>query len=396
MTVYARTLDRQPGFTMGEWKNFLPLSEDTGSAEVYYYDRHDRSMRNIEFEQCVDEQHWRRLRQGSARLIINYSDDYFNIVDLTHMLTVLKSHSVDPGCVYWLVMDPLWERFVLQAMERTGYTSPVQSLPLLANRAVRAFPRRFAQLPQRKYSILSRNYRPWRLEFYLRLRSKGILEQSYFSFHNWDPYGRFYYTHEQLHRDARQRKLLSPANREWIDSTPWDIGSVTDKYNSVTYDVIQASDIHLLIESHWDPYMFDALRINEGQDYTPRQWAPAFATEKFYKAILLARPTLPISTPWFWQDLAQLGYDSYTTLFDYKFDSEESETARLARILRNIDSIESTPRDEYLDRLSVANTVAQHNRVTFLEWFRQPKLTGEFHWMRSLVDATKLPPQWFT
>ena len=108
MTVYARTLDRQPGFTMGEWKNFLPLSEDTGSAEIYYYDRHDRSMRNIVFEQCVDDVDWRRLRQGSARLIINYSDDYFNIVDLTHMLTVLKSHSVDPGCVYWLVMDPLW------------------------------------------------------------------------------------------------------------------------------------------------------------------------------------------------------------------------------------------------------------------------------------------------
>jgi hypothetical protein len=141
--------------------------------------------------------------------------------------------------------------------------------------------------------------------------------------------------------------------------------------------------------------MFEPLRINEGRDYTPRQWAPAFATEKFYKAILLARPTLPISTPWFWQDLAQLGYDSYTSLFDYAFDSQESENSRLAGILHNIDTIESTPRDEYLDRLSAANTVAQHNRLVFLEWFRQPKLTGEFEWCRQLFDSEKLPPQWF-
>jgi hypothetical protein len=38
--------------------------------------------------------------------------------------------------------------------------------------------------------------------------------------------------------------------------------------------------------------------------------------------------------------------------------------------------------------------VAQHNRLVFLEWFRQPKLTGEFEWCRQLFDLKKLPPQW--
>lgn len=61
-----------------------------------------------------------------------------------------------------------------------------------------------------------------------------------------------------------------------------------------------------------------------------------FITEKTVTALLLERPFITVGARYFHQALQDLGFELYTELFDYKFDTMESERDRVEGVVANI------------------------------------------------------------
>jgi hypothetical protein len=79
-----------------------------------------------------------------------------------------------------------------------------------------------------------------------------------------------------------------------------------------------------------------------------------FITEKTVTPILLNKPFLVASSVGFHHNLEQLGFQLYTELFDYSFDSESDIFVRYEKIVENI--------KRYI-KLSPAELKQQYNNV---------------------------------
>ena len=83
---------------------------------------------------------------------------------------------------------------------------------------------------------------------------------------------------------ASRKYPVTPRSSQFIEGIPYDVGEPDSKWSEVTYDAIYKADFHLLIESHYDCYL-DGIWGYAKEDYNEEEFAPAFATEKTYKAI---------------------------------------------------------------------------------------------------------------
>ena len=193
--IYSRGLETPGWGIASHWdkSQFKPLKESrVHPGDVYYYDRHDLHQRKIEFDDFIDHEHWHSVRARRAKILIDYSDDYFNLDDLNSILETLIARAIPGDQVYFLTMDPNWSRFVQERADQLELKIHIQDLPILMLRAVKNAPD-MSEPPtdnRTRFSILSRNYRPWRLDFYLKLLLGQLLtqqDQFRYSFHDYDP-----------------------------------------------------------------------------------------------------------------------------------------------------------------------------------------------------------------
>lgn len=401
--IYSRAMDiEQRYFLPAYWnKRFCkPLSQCIPrKGDVYLYDRHDRHLRGLEFDQFVDADHWQLIQQGFASIVIDFSDDFCNLEDLQLIAKTLKDRGISGERVYMLVMDPLWTRFVKGVFDKYDLKINIAELPWLLYQAVRKFPSELYRDPEQstRFSLLSRNYRPWRLELLLNLHTRGFdldnTDNILYSFHRYDPYRNISYSHEDIRKDAYQLgfNVRTQGLNRWIKGIPYEIGSNSNKFFQGTYDAIINSDIHILIESHWDPFQTKDIRLNEAKDLMPNEWAPSFLTEKFYKAILCGRPFIVVSTPWFLKDIQSLGYKTFPQLIEEDYDNQLDDSKRNRVIANEIIRLSRMPKP-MLDQL-VANTTAitNRNRYKLMAYHDSPVITDEFLFLRNYMVKDQFP-----
>ena len=170
-------------------KWFLHLTKcNFEQDDIFYYDRHDLSIRLEKFDTFINEEHWDHVKNTpTVKVLINFSDDYFNILDIERISKVLLDKNINPSQVYMLVMDQNFKSFALELFEKLGvkginvyhYNTLLKKLDINYTNNNSA---------NYKFSSLSRNYHPWRLSLYLYCLENNLLDDFIYSFHNFLPY----------------------------------------------------------------------------------------------------------------------------------------------------------------------------------------------------------------
>jgi len=394
VTIYSRGLDLSNNhFFPKHWNRNLirPLSNIVPSegGKIFYYDRHDLHIRHLAFADFIDHVHWKEVRKGTARILINYYDDYFHAEDIKSFCETLVEKRIPSNKVFFLAMDPLWINFARKWFDTYGLDQVhITDLPLLAYAALNAY-NSAGELREpitHRFSMLSRNYRPWRLDLALRLALNGVLENTIYSFHNLDPYGGHVYDREEIYQDLvklgydRNNKYI----KRWVKHIPYSVGSPSNKYSTFTLRTVARSSIHILIESHYTPYLMGNTIPVESANYTPQEWSPAFATEKFYKAILLSKPIVVASTPHFLEEMESLGY-RFNCFIQRTYDSAATNSERARLIASELLRLNSMTDNELTVCLEEIQPQLEHNKKLLLDYLHQPKLTHEFEFLKPYV-----------
>jgi len=387
---------------------FRNLSEyDTTKREgaVYFYDRHDKALRNITFAKFINKEHWEDLRTNSkSKILIDYCDDYFNYFDVTEIVTILKKNNISPKQVYWLTCDNLFKKFIRKIAK--DYRMNITEMPMLMFYAVKNFPQQYNPHSEYnyKFSSLSRNYRSWRLNIYLELLERKVLKQTIYSFFNIEPYEGKKFTIKDMAQDAYN---LTDKSYNWISKVPHklpltynkvsthhhnDQTSVFTKNSNMTYNVIKDSAWHLCIESHYHAWQFDhtAQKTKDLLNNNHNNYAPTFLTEKFYKAILLEMPFVIASTPHTIKQIEKLGFKTFEEFVDQSYDNIIDDKKRVIAIAESLEGLNKKPQEIFDKELYKARLIAIENKKRLKEKIKKPKLTGNFFWLRAHLNLTEL------
>ena len=366
---------------------------------VFVYDRLDRATRGRDLDASLLDEWWESLRiTGSQRLLINYTDDYFNIRDVEEWKETLTKRQIPMTRVIFIVKDQLFEDFIQRNFEdMRGYE--IFKYGLLQQRITWIHDTDVET--KYKFSVLSRNYNRERLKLYLELFDKGILDETIYSFHNINPYQlddqdkHKTFTHQEMINDLRlifdtkanprftnakytegPKYPLTFEQQNWLRQIPYDLPMLNnplDKWSGITEKAILMADFHVLIESHYDPFMNYERQRSE---YSVEEFSPGFATEKAYKVINCSRPFLAYTTPYFMKEMRQAGFKTFNPYIDESYDIEEDDIKRRDMIVAEMKRIQSLNETEYAKLKNACVRICEHNKQELL---RQNRVDQQYY-----------------
>ena len=284
---------------------------------------------------------------------------------------VIFTHKINPQQIKIIAADENHKNFIRTYLENKGITGVKITVNnyLLSN--VNKIPDSVEEqiITTNKFSSLSRNYKDWRLFLYQELFNNDLLKHFKYSFHNIWPYSdnNVIFSTEQMTDDLKKLgvSIFSKDFMRWLKHCPHDIvglelkNNVKNKWSNVTYDVILSADFHLMIETHFDQRSFT------GKFEFDRKFGPSSITEKAYKAIACSRPFITFATPYFLEDLRNLGYNTFSPYIDESYDTEVDNVKRLNLIVAEVQRICNLSEDDYSQLVSNCRSIAEFNQTYF-------------------------------
>jgi nucleoside-diphosphate-sugar epimerase len=367
-------------------KNFVaPLTEcecapDTIYYFHYYYDLHE----GVGLLNSMEDKHWDHLRTDpTAKFIYENCNETFTYKLAHDIKQVIVEKNIHPAKIYIIVMDEVHRKFLtdrLSEIEIYGVNIGVFNDLLQKTASPDAFPTSY------KFSMLSRNYRPWRLHLYAELANRDLLKDFRYSFYNIFPYGEVrYYDQETMCSDLTKHNFqLTDTVTSWLSAVPYTLDvadNVLNKWGDATYDAITQADFHVLVETHYDLSYYVP-----GYTGYNRKLAPSSITEKTNKPIACSKPFIVFSTPYFLEDLRTLGYESYAPFIDESYDVEEDNHKRLNMIVAEIERISSLPEDQYNELLANCSVIAARNRQKLLDRKSNISYNTQFNFLRDYFE----------
>jgi hypothetical protein len=354
--------------------------------DIFYYDRHDLSIRLEKFDTFINEEHWNHIRNTpTVKILINFSDDYFNILDIERISKIILEKNINPSQVYMLVMDQNFKSFALELFEKLGVVGVnVYHYNVLLKKLDISYTNNNST--NYKFSSLSRNYHPWRLSLYLYFLENDLLDNFTYSFHNFLPYAEQKdISIDEIKEDATKLGYESTTKlNDWIEGLPYDLGNRNSKWINGINDAISNSDFHLLIESHLDPYLFINFQSQSARDkYGIEEFSPAFPTEKTWRVILCKRPFIAASTPYFLKELKQLGFKTFSPFIDESYDNIEDNDNRVSTLLNEIKRIINLPEDERNYIITQCKDICEYNYQLLKIHHGEVKFTNNFEFLKS-------------
>lgn len=86
-----------------------------------------------------------------------------------------------------------------------------------------------------------------------------------------------------------------------------------------------------------------------------------FLSEKVFKCIAMKHPFLLVTTPNTLQYLKKLGYKTFESIIDERYDNEENDAKRMLLIVNEIDRLCNLSEDELIDWLEQAKAICDYN-----------------------------------
>lgn len=347
-----------------EFQQIKTLDDVDFSQQVtYYHHPYDRLQHGVTLFDCLDQTNWEYIRSSpTAKLIHDTNSETFEIYLVDDIVKTIKERGISPDQLEIIVMDENHKKFlVTQLMHRDviGVNISVDNF-LLRSITV---PILNQKTSLKKFSALSRNYRIWRLHVYAELRKRNLLTHFNYSFHNISPYvdNPIPVPTETMISDLiiTNFGVVPNSVTSWLDDCPHElleINNVRDKWSNVTYDTINSSDFHLLIETHYDQKEY----AYSNKEYS-RDFSPSSITEKAYKPIACSTPFIAFATPNWLEDLRNLGFKTYAPFINEDYDKEVDSNKRLNMIVDEIERICSLDTDSYNELVSNCKQIAELN-----------------------------------
>ena len=369
-------------------KKFASLASWKPEADTiyyfhYYYDLHT----GIKLLDAMDNVHWEHLRTDpSAKFLYENCNETFTWTLAHQIKGLVDQKSIAPEQIFIIVMDEVHKNFLdtgLIELGIHGVTVGVYNKLMAQTQIPEVVP-----LTQFKFSALSRNYRAWRLHVYAKLAEKNLLKDFRYSFYNIFPYGEVrYYDQETMLKDLTDTNFgeVNSIVSEWITKVPYTLDAsdnVLNKWGDVTYDAILAADIHLLIETHYDLFYY----VPTQDRVYRRSLAPSSITEKTNKPIACCKPFIAFSTPYFLEDVRQLGFETFSPYINESYDLETDNQKRLNMIVDEIERITNLPADEYSTLVENCHSIAVRNQQKLLSKKDNLQYNEKFNFLRDYFE----------
>ena len=349
----------------------------------YYYDLHT----GIKLLDAMDDVHWEHLRTDpSAKFLYENCNETFTWTLAHQIKSLVEEKNIAPEKIFIIVMDEVHKNFLdtgLIELGIQGVTVGVYNKLMTQTQIPEAVP-----LTQFKFSALSRNYRSWRLHVYAKLAEKNLLKDFRYSFYNIFPYGEVrYYDQETMLKDLTDTNFgeVDSTVTEWITKVPYTLDAsdnVLNKWGDVTYDAILAADIHLLIETHYDLFYY----VPTQDRVYKRSLAPSSITEKTNKPIACCKPFIAFSTPYFLEDVRQLGFETFSPYINESYDLETDNQKRLNMIVDEIERITTLPSNKYHTLVENCHSIAVRNQQKLLSKKDNLQYNEKFNFLRDYFE----------
>jgi hypothetical protein len=365
--------------------NWLP-TEDA----IYYFHAYYDLHQGIKILNCLGTKQWDHLRTDpTAKFLYENCNETFTYTLAQDIKSVIEQKQIPAEKIYLIVMDEVHRKFLkdrLHELQIYGITIGVYN-DLLKK----------TQIPpvsfntEKKFSALSRNYRGWRLQVYAEMVKRDILKNFNYSFYNIFPYGEVtYYSQETMLADLNNNSFeVNTAVTDWLSKVPYTLDDpadvVTNKWNNATYNCVMSADFHLLIETHYD-LSYYVPGFKEYQGGNPRSLAPSSITEKTNKPIACARPFIAFSTPYFLEDVRQLGFETFSPYINEDYDKEHNNHKRLNMIVDEIERIVNLPVDEYSNLVKECQSIAVRNQQKLLSKKDNLVYNEDFNFLRDYLE----------
>ena len=368
--------------------NFLSLDKWTPATDIIYYFHYYYDLHNgIKILDAMDDVHWDHLRlEPTAKFLYENCNETFTWTLAHQIKSVIDQKRIDPSKIFIIVMDEIHKNFLnsgLQELNIQGVTVGVYNKLMTQTQIPETIP-----LTEKKFSALSRNYRAWRLHVYAKLAEKNILKDFKYSFYNIFPYGEVkYYDQETLLKDLKDTNFgeIAPGVLDWISKVPYTLDAtdnVLDKWGDVTYNTILSADFHLLIETHYDLFYY----VPTQDRVYKRSLAPSSITEKTNKPIACCKPFIAFSTPYFLEDVRQLGFETFSPYINESYDTETDNQKRLNMIVDEIEKIVNLPSNEYADLVKNCHSIAVRNQQKLLSKKDNLQYNEKFIFLRDYFE----------
>ena len=367
-------------------KNFIaPLTEcECAPGSIYYFHYYYDLLEGVGILNSLEDKHWDHLRTDpTAKFIYENCNETFTYKLAHDIKQVIVTKNIHPAKIYIIVMDEVHRKFLtdrLTDLEVYGVNVGVFNDLLQKTAAPEVFPTSY------KFSMLSRNYRAWRLHLYAELANRDLLKDFRYSFYNIFPYGEVrYYDQETMQTDLTKNGFqLTDTVTDWLSQVPYTLDAadnVLNKWGDATYDAITQADFHVLVETHYDLAYYVPGYVNYD-----RKLAPSSITEKTNKPIACAKPFIVFATPYFLEDLRTLGYESYAPFIDESYDTEIDNHKRLNMIVAEIERIANLPQDQYNELLTNCLDIAERNRQRLLDRKINTAYNTQFNFLRDYFE----------
>lgn len=369
-TVYSKSGKKWGHDYEFETIKTLDQVELSSGDVIYYHHPYDSLIAGIPLCDAVDEVNWQHIKDNPQVILVHDNDsETFDRSFPLEIATTIQKRKIDPRQLRVVVMDENHRDFLSEALSKHDIHDVNISVTNFLLSRIPTFVEQ--KKPEKIFSVLSRNYRKWRLRFYCELLQRNLLDKNFtYSFFNIWPYCSppKVYTYDQMVDDL---KLLnyditdSPQIVSWLQNCPHELSQsneVANKWSNVTYEAILSSFIHVIIETHYDQLEF----TSSPNGYDP-QFSTSSITEKTYKAIACQRPFIALATPYWLRDLKKLGFKTFNPYIDETYDTLEDNQLRLNSIVDEIQRISQLSKNEFVEMIDGCNKVALENYNILLE-----------------------------
>ena len=319
--------------------------------DIFYH----HNFSGVKIFNFLNQIYWDHLRNNkTVKLLHVNTDETFGFgfpLMLNHIITC---HKIDPKQIYTILPDILHKNYLTEEFKKLnvhGVNIGIHGNALLKTN----IPKNINDIKSnKKFSALSRNFKPWRLRLYLNLLENDLLEDFTYSFSNLYIWENILVDIESV---VHQEKIeISERAKEWISKIPYTLANERVdiyKYNywiNPSFDAILSADFNLVVETHYERKIIDSS-----------------VTEKTYKAIACNKPFLIFGVMGFLADLKKMGFKTFSPFIDETYDTLNDNDQRLSALVTEIKRIQQLNDTDYLTLLSNCNTIANENFKIFQE-----------------------------
>ena len=385
--IYAKSAENHPCIHY-KFPTIKPLSEANFQPNsIYWYDQHDLSVRMLDMENALNEEHWQHLRSDiTTKLLLYFGDEYFNIVDIQMFAATIKKHRINPKQVYLVTVDYNWESWARRIFKDFG----VEDVNITHQNVLlsRTSSTDISQAMTHRFSSFSRNYNPWRLRLFAHLCNKNLLPYFNYSFNNIHPYANpmKIIDKDEILNELKKENLTSDNIVNWVSKMPYELPNapVEHKWAEVTYSTIRSSGVHVLVESHYDPFLHFPV---EKEKFTPDYFSPAFLTEKTYKVLFCKKPFIAFTTPYFMKEMREMGFKTFEPYINESYDLELDEHKRLMMIIDEVERLSKLSDFEFQNMLTALDETVKYNFRMISNLKKSISIRADFEWIKQYMDT---------